>query len=286
MSRQMKKQLVKSRRVKKRLLKLYRQLYFGHFRCARALRLDRYLHTVLKREIFFVKSGGCHVVYHPIPKTGCSTTKSLLLDACGYPLPDSGDVEDIHRITARSIVLEESGNYMKRETVRLEDNHFDWPRDWDLPDDAFHFTFVRNPWARLLSCYANKVAGQRPSRFTSFASMYPRIKFEEMTFPDFVTFACRVPDDLCEPHFRPQSDFVDEKTIGFIGRIEHFAEDISRIITRAGLDRRLIRWGTAKTNVGASSNQPYTDFYTAETRSQVAQKYAEDVERFGYRFGD
>ena len=268
-------------------IKAYRWLYFSHFRCAPMLRLARFTNYHFNYEVFLLKSNGCYVVYHSIPKTGCTTIKTLLLDAIGHPLPAADDPEAVHIKTKSDIIPENSGNFLKRTAVTLRKNDYG-----SLPDvspdfeKAFHFTFVRNPWARLVSCYKNKVVGQLPCRFPSFKFSYPRIRFERMTFPDFVRFVYRVPNDLCEPHFRPQSDFFNPELVDFVGHMEHFSDNLTEVITRSGLDERLLKWAHTKINETGKNSSHYTDFYTNKTRDLIARKYAGDINRFGYRFGD
>ena len=264
----------------------YKALYYGYFGCVPALRLKRYLPSINNRVLLLAKSNGRYIAYYSIPKTGCTTVKSLLLDAIGHPLPASSTMEAVHRITAHHITPGKADNYLRAIRTRKNDfNRLRLLQHQSELDQAFHFTFVRNPWARLASCYANKVLGKRPRRFNAFAGMYPRIRFEQMTFTDFVRFVCRVPADLCEPHFRPQCDFIDMDTIDFIGHTEHFVADLTEIINRAGLDKRLLKWAHVKTN--ETRNTPhYTELYTTQTRDWVARKYAKDIDQFGYRVGD
>ena len=268
------------KRLRRRLMQKYKALYYGYWVCAPALHLKRHLPGRSHRRILLAKIDSSYVAYHLIPKAGSTTIKSLLLDAIGYPLPTSDDVEVIHRISVPLVIPENSDNYLKR----IKESFLQKPPELER---AFHFTFVKNPWARLVSCYINKILGKRPGRFSGFRNFYPRIRFEQMTFTDFVRFAYRVPDDLCEPHFRPQCNLIDwGGTIDFIGHTERFTDDLAEVIKRAGLDKRLLKWGHTKLNKTQKDTSHYTDFYTRQTRKWVAQKYAKDIERFGYRFGD
>ncbi len=268
--------------LKYQILLVYKVPYYGYFGCAPALRWKRYLPGINNRQTLFVKSNGSCLAYHSIPKTGCTTVKLLLFDAIGHPLP--AKAAHVHRVAARLNTLESDDNRLV--SVRRHEDGFKSPSDPPGFDHVFHFTFVRNPWSRLASCYTNKVLNTRPRRFLEFNNLYPGIRFERMTFPDFVRFVCRVPDDLCEPHFRPQHRFIDRDAIDFIGHMERFADDLTAIIRRTGLDQRLLKWAQTKTNVTQASTDSYMGLYTKETRDLVARKYAKDIDLFGYRFGD
>ena len=295
-------------RAKKRLVKAYRALYYGRFGCAPALRWKRYLRSNYVCQVVFAKSNGHCLAYHAIPKNGSTTVKSLLLDATGHPVPAS--VEDVHpafhlfgykhwrKCAPSDIYLADTRTSNCHSPSRIPPGF----------DHAFHFAFVRNPWARLASCYADKVLALLPHRFKEFEQYYPSIRFERMTFTDFVHFVCRVPDDLCNPHFAPQCRFLDGSTLDFVGRVERFADDLSEIIRLGGLDERLLKWAHVKrhrsstaarnldkrahiktmlsSRVGHGQALYYTDLYTTQTRNLAARKYARDIDRFGYRFGD
>ena len=313
-------------------MRAYRALYYG-FGCTPALRWKRYLPGNFTTQVIFAKSNGNCLAYHEIPKNGSTTVKSLLLDAVGHPVPASSD--EVHRECIRSVhrfrhPVPASSDEVHRALHHSSKPHLPWrqPASADnyliiirivnnLPpllkippefDHAFHFAFVRNPWARLVSCYANKVLALLPRRFADFRRHYPLIRFERMTFTDFVRFVCRVPDDLCDKHFAPQCRFLDGNTLDFVGRVERFADDLSEIIRLGGLDERLLKWAHVKrhrsstaarnldkrahiktmlsSRVGHGQALYYTDLYTTQTRNLVARKYAKDIDRFGYRFGD
>ena len=282
-------------RAKHRLIKTYKALYYGYFGCAPAL-WKRFLPGAYRAQVIYMKSNGNCLAYHTVTKTGSTTVKSLLLDAIGDPIPESGT--EVHLTIRRYRYSNDlwrqrvsSGNYLIfTKTINGIPPRLKIPPEFDR---ALHFTFVRNPWARLASCYADKVLAMPPHQYEIFKQHYPLIRFERMTFTDFVRFVCRVPDDLCEPHFAPQCCFLNGYTLDFVGRVERFADDLAEIIRLGGLDERLLKWAQTKRNRtqspghrSRSGSAHYTDLYTTQTRNLVARKYAEDIDRFGYRFGD
>ena len=271
------------------LCRIYRVLYFGPCRCARPLRINSCLRKFPVSPIYFVKRKNIHFVYHSIPKTGCTTIKLLLLDSIDVSIP--ANPKSVHGSGPRNRhMAQNSGDYIYRLPGRKRDD-YDKASSNLLPilspfDKAFHFGFVRNPWDRLVSCYLDKVVGLWPDRFHAFCLKYPHVGFNRMSFSDFVKFVCRVPEDFSEPHFRSQSSFWDASALDFIGRFERFSDDLTHLINHLGLDKRLLKWATVKTNQSLGKTGHYSDFYTAETRRLVADKYASDIEQFNYRFGD
>ena len=252
------------RRCRRKAGTVYRSLYYGPLRCTPIFRIPRYLSPAMMHDPIICESA--RLIYYPVPKTGSTTIKSMLLEIENHPVPEDDDA--VHE---PSTGLRRAGRFDIRG-----------PRF----EDYFRFAFVRNPWARLVSCYCNKVLAPRPQVPAFFARQYPRVPFHRMSFTDFVRFACRVPDELCDQHFRPQSHFLDFRNTNFIGRFEHFSDDLGRIIEAAGLPENLHRWRTMRRMRSSVEGQRYVDFYSAETRRLVAGKFENDIERFSYRFGD
>ncbi len=270
------------------LIEPYQWLYFSPFRCIHPLRIDKYLSYQKNmgdtcRLYFFNRKNICFV-YHEIAKSGCSTIKSMMLDIPGQPLPDQDRCPLGGNITPKTPGDVAHLLYYKRP-YKTNSN---LPQELSRLDKVFNFTFVRNPWARLVSCYLDKVCrrgGLHPTSLKLYRFPYPGVRFKHMSFSDFAKFVCRVPDDLCDPHFRPQSISFDAEIVDFIGRLEHFREDLAQIINRIGLDERMLKWADVKINQFSVEGH-YTDFYNAKTQSLVAKKYASDIEQFGYQFGD
>ncbi len=165
----------------------------------------------------------------------------------------------------------------------------------EMFDSYFRFSFVRNPWARMVSFYRHTQCDQR------------------YTFHDFVLK--HLPEFLLprrEWFFRPQWDYLHDGEgrllVDFVGRFERLQEDFDVVCERLGIGphhlphvnrgearrprfrwnlRRIARYATShriqRLNAG---KRVYTDFYDDETREAVAELYRRDIETFGYRFDD
>lgn len=144
------------------------------------------------------------------------------------------------------------------------------------------WAFVRNPWDRLVSCYSDKVMrdivhdGMAES-FAKHAEYRP-----EMPFEDFARTVCRMSETEANRHFRSQYTFlVDRRGKLFpqqIGHFETLGEDFDRMCRGFGIGD--ITLPTYK----ATKHRDYRDYYTPSLRDEVAQRYRQDIDLFGYSF--
>jgi hypothetical protein len=70
--------------------------------------------------------------------------------------------------------------------------------------------------------------------------------------------------------------------LDFIGRFEKLQEDFNYVCQRIGLpETKLANW------LGrAADRRTYTELYDAETRAIVADRYADEIQMFGYTYGE
>ena len=70
-------------------------------------------------------------------------------------------------------------------------------------------------------------------------------------------------------------------------RYENLHEDVEYVCKKLGLDYDLNNFGTYKSGHREhSKNKHYTEYYDDETKQIVSEKYAKDIEYFGYKFGE
>jgi hypothetical protein len=145
-------------------------------------------------------------------------------------------------------------------------------------DRCFKFTFVRNPWDRLVSAFffLKKSDLERNRRFAR------RNLSAYNDFESFVRQWLTRKSIWGFTHFLPQYHFICiDKRLGvdFVGFYENLAEDFAIIAkkidrpTALGDENRL--GGRAK---------DYRQYYDDETRNIVAEVYAEDIALLGYSF--
>lgn len=134
----------------------------------------------------------------------------------------------------------------------------------------FKFTFVRNPWDRIVSCYHNKVLKKWPTFKECF----------DKSFEDFVDYIDKQDLVKADRHIRLQTKLLPVKDLDFIGRFEQFEEDLKLVLDKIGIE------GYEIEHRNKSVHKHYSAYYTARTREIIERKYKKDIETFGYTFED
>jgi hypothetical protein len=142
--------------------------------------------------------------------------------------------------------------------------------------DYFKFSIVRNPWDRLVSTWSDKVQKQWIEHKTSSSGINFFEKYKDKDYSFFIKdiIPCK------EIHIECLSNLIDLNNIDFIGRFENIQKDFDIICDKIGIPQQQLPHRN-KTN-----HKHYTEYYDDETREIVAQKYARDIEYFGYKFGE
>ena len=152
-----------------------------------------------------------------------------------------------------------------------------------LQPPRFSFGFVRDPYARLVSCYRHKILGPRRAgrRFSPLFAVYGRAFSLEMDFPRFVRAVAAIPDDRAEKHFRSQTRFLyraGKPLVDFVGRLERFDEDWAEVCRHT----RLRPVARAYNVTGAADRLPLEEWYDAGLATLVEERYGEDFTLLGY----
>lgn len=143
----------------------------------------------------------------------------------------------------------------------------------------FKFTFVRNPWDRLVSAYLFLKNGGINSDDKAWAAKNLSAYNE---FDAFVREGLRRREILAFKHFRPQRSFVclegKQPGVDFLGRYENLAADFEFVCRKLNVQTKLCRENQN------SSRADYGKYYTPETRQIVGEVYRDDIEIFDYSF--
>jgi hypothetical protein len=136
----------------------------------------------------------------------------------------------------------------------------------DLWKQYFTFAFVRNPWDRLVSSFFWARQGNNPRL----------LEYED--FPHFVRDLPNL-DRSEDSQWSYVSGRQGKQQVEYIGYYERLAEDFDYVCERLGVTLEL-------PHLNASKRRDYRDYYDDETREIVRAVYKDDVEKFGYRFGE
>lgn len=137
--------------------------------------------------------------------------------------------------------------------------------DWD---ERFKFVFVRNPWARVASMYAMITKDSSRGWKSKFS------KFEGFIVKPYGNSSYATNFHLTQLEFISDGDKI---IVDHVARFENLVDEWKLIATKLNLPTEL-----PHRNPGA--NLDYHQFYTDETREYVGQKYAREIEVFGYEF--
>ena len=171
--------------------------------------------------------------------------------------------------------------------------------------DFFKFSFVRNPWDRIVSSYSMFNSWRRPrwvknisfSKFTRFAldvdpediSQIELLRLWESGFTnekqkEYIEDQYKKSvQNHCAPYFNPFNQLFRKdgtQIPDYIGRFENLQEDFSVICDKIDIPRQQL---PVKNK---SKHKHYTEYYDDETKQIVAEKYEKEIEFFGYKFGE
>lgn len=194
----------------------------------------------------FVFDPAREVVYLNNPKVACTSIKESIF----------GKQPDIHLLPDNST-----------EELSIEMKAY------------YKFTFVRNPYKRLVSCFEDKCI-QHPDDECWNTYLLSRI-FRIRDFSQFVRRVYLLPDSWAEPHFAGQYRLIYDKgnkcLVDFVGNIENIEEEYELIRERFNL------LPLEHTNRAASkTGKNWMDYYTPFTAKLVYWKYKKDFDTFGY----
>jgi hypothetical protein len=127
---------------------------------------------------------------------------------------------------------------------------------YQLPLPSFSFAFVRNPWDRILSYYCMTI---RTSQFDQAA--WDRLLRQPID---------RQTEFICDDHGKVLVDFI--------GRFENLQEDFNVVCQKIGIEARALYF------INTSTHDHYRNYYDDASRQFIAERYADEIERFGYSF--
>tara|TARA_X000000950_G_C13565103_1_gene517174 strand:+ start:63 stop:626 length:564 start_codon:yes stop_codon:yes gene_type:complete len=138
----------------------------------------------------------------------------------------------------------------------------------------FKFTFVRNPWDRVVSFYHYQI--KRKWDYYPFNETIPFDHFVK----NWLIHMKKQTSLSTHPCYDWISDENDDLLIDFIGRFENLQNDFNVVCDKIGIPHQQLP------HKNKSKHKSYTEYYDDEAKEIVAEKYAKDIEYFDYEFGE
>lgn len=169
---------------------------------------------------------------------------------------------------------------------------------YQLPDDLvrevlnsgnfFRFSFVRNPYSRLLSCYLDRIltASSKPRRQLNAYMQRRREPIDNVSFKQFIRNICEQQSIQQNSHWRVQADDIlfDLVDFDFIGKFESLWSDMAVASQRIWGEVRpeMANHGVNKSPQATNAGDKLRQYYDRELAEMVADRYRRDFEAFGY----
>jgi hypothetical protein len=218
-------------------------------------------------------------IFFSFPKTGSESVRAMLepySDIHGVPYWEKSDehpfYSHISPAEVKALFVERGWNY----------------------DEYYKFTFVRNPWARLVSLY-NMIYFTRPPRSLAGKLRAWLRRFSTPSFGDWLQStrpegegAGGPPNQRWQVYgaYSLASYILDEDANALVDaviRLEAIDEDLPAVLERVGIP------GARELEIPFVNKRPsknYAGYYDDASRTLVAERYGYEIGRYGYRYED
>lgn len=229
----------------------------------------RKLHTICKSQgtyskISYIVNREKNVLYLINAKVASSSIKASMLQ-----LKKSDFSEDYNKVHIEALKYTK---YIKEKKWFL-----------NCYKKFFKFTFVRNPYERLVSCYENKYHTDRRSIGRTLAEYhfdsYPfGILKKDKGFTNFAIRLCLIPDKFADEHFRSQYFQLYTKDgeclVDCVGHFENIVNEYETISKKYGFD--------SLQHYNKATSEKWQDYYNPFTAWLVFERFKKDFIAFGY----
>lgn len=148
-------------------------------------------------------------------------------------------------------------------------------------ENYFKFTFVRNPWARIVSAFHFLKQGGFNKRDKNWAE---KNLYNIDDFSEFVNNLSKNIDFretvLEKNHFTPQTKYIciDSKVaVDFIGKLENISKDFKIIKRKLNIKNEL-------QHKNKSSHKHYSEYYNSKTKNIIGEIYKNDIKLLNYKY--
>lgn len=209
-------------------------------------------------------------IYVEVPKTGCTTVKKML-QLAEYDGDETRLVKNIHDRVASPLLCPLDNIDVFEEALRSE--------------AYLVFTFVRNPYARTLSAYLDKIVKNQWERNRRL----PALGFApdaEVSLEEFLGAICRDDPIDSDIHWAPQTMLLGlpDRAYDYVGRFESFGQDLRKVAARLGMEEHYEQVHQDRPHETGASNL-VAEYYDAGTKAIIEERFADDFTLLGYGRG-
>ena len=151
-------------------------------------------------------------------------------------------------------------------------------------NDVFKFSVVRNPYARVLSAYLNKILNDKPEK-ENIKQLIDRrgVNDQLISFEEFVDAICKEDPYKMEQHWRPQSHqlMYPEIQYTYIGKLEDINSSFN--IIDKHLKGHFLKHLSNVSYGHTNAKDKLIEYYNNDTLEKVHDKYKEDFQNFEYK---
>jgi len=194
------------------------------------------------------------IVFLHIPKTGGTVIENLLKKQrkeTFYGASKSG-------FSMQHYTMDKLNTYINKNNNLFKNN-------------VFKFTFLRNPFDKILSSYLCWGINNTPD-FDKYIDMVKNVVENKL----YLTTVAINTNDLS--NFIPMTEMIGRNEVHFLGKFEDFDNDINILSIIEPRLKYLNEIVIKKNNVN------YRDYYNERNRKIIEELYAEDLKRFNYSF--
>lgn len=181
---------------------------------------------------------------------------------------------------AQTAISNTCGNAVKKEYSGIAERHLGEKMYRISPAYRNYpiFTFVRNPFDRLYSCYTSKYIAD-VEKYGKTRRAFDQYLFgvlrNNVGFGHFVKRVAHIPDVLADRHFKAQYYLIyrdNTLPVSYIGRFEHLQDDFEHIRTQYDLEP------IQHMNPSRKAGDDWRDAYTLELADIVYHRYKNDFD--------
>lgn len=175
--------------------------------------------------------------------------------------------------TGGHYISEKLGAYIVKESRHVQPSFYlqEYKKEWN---EYYKFSFVRNPWDRIVSSWSRTIA--KGSNWFDYKKIDKDKYFNGAILTRFKPFIIKNKFWM-QVHFKPQIKWL-HPSLDFIGKYENLDDDLKKVF-----NDNSIEWSN-RGNFYKSYHRPYQEYYTPETKHIVQTVYKEEIKRFGYTF--